>query len=164
MEAVKGLHPDEMSPREALDALYALKAKLPKGGGLINDTLRAALRRPFHHSVRFQQMQVARPRLNPIAEPNRNAPTCSTAIARPNPIRPQAPFAMTAAVAGPPMRGCRISIIEVNTIGNSASMPLMAGPTQPDSVTTVATSDATSDARRGISNQRREIGGIRAWR
>jgi DNA mismatch repair protein MutS len=31
MAAVKALHPDEMSPREALDALYALKAKLPKG-------------------------------------------------------------------------------------------------------------------------------------
>src|SRR5689334_6988862 len=30
LEAVKALHPDEMSPREALDALYALKAKLPK--------------------------------------------------------------------------------------------------------------------------------------
>jgi DNA mismatch repair protein MutS len=28
--AVKALHPDEMSPREALEALYALKAKLPK--------------------------------------------------------------------------------------------------------------------------------------
>jgi len=31
MEALKALHPDEMTPREALDALYALKAKLPKG-------------------------------------------------------------------------------------------------------------------------------------
>jgi DNA mismatch repair protein MutS len=31
MQAVKALHPDEMSPREALEALYALKAKLPKG-------------------------------------------------------------------------------------------------------------------------------------
>jgi DNA mismatch repair protein MutS len=31
IEAVKALHPDEMSPREALDAIYALKAKLPKG-------------------------------------------------------------------------------------------------------------------------------------
>ena len=30
IEAVKALHPDELSPREALDALYALKAKLPK--------------------------------------------------------------------------------------------------------------------------------------
>jgi DNA mismatch repair protein MutS len=30
MDAVKALHPDEMTPREALDALYALKAKLPK--------------------------------------------------------------------------------------------------------------------------------------
>ncbi|SHN75535.1 DNA mismatch repair protein MutS [Bradyrhizobium erythrophlei] len=28
MEAVRALHPDEMSPREALEALYALKAKL----------------------------------------------------------------------------------------------------------------------------------------
>jgi DNA mismatch repair protein MutS len=30
VEAVNALHPDEMSPREALEALYALKAKLPK--------------------------------------------------------------------------------------------------------------------------------------
>lgn len=30
IEAVKALHPDEMTPREALDALYALKAKLPQ--------------------------------------------------------------------------------------------------------------------------------------
>ena len=30
VEALNALHPDEMSPREALDALYALKAKLPK--------------------------------------------------------------------------------------------------------------------------------------
>jgi DNA mismatch repair protein MutS len=30
VEAVASLHPDEMSPREALEALYALKAKLPK--------------------------------------------------------------------------------------------------------------------------------------
>lgn len=30
VDAVKALHPDEMSPREALDALYALRAKLPK--------------------------------------------------------------------------------------------------------------------------------------
>ncbi|MDE2471974.1 MAG: DNA mismatch repair protein MutS, partial [Bradyrhizobium sp.] len=30
LEAVTALHPDEMSPREALEALYALKAKLPK--------------------------------------------------------------------------------------------------------------------------------------
>jgi hypothetical protein len=31
IEALKALHPDEMSPREALEALYALEAKLPKG-------------------------------------------------------------------------------------------------------------------------------------
>ena len=30
VEALKALHPDEMSPRKALEALYALKAKLPK--------------------------------------------------------------------------------------------------------------------------------------
>jgi DNA mismatch repair protein MutS len=28
--ALAAIHPDELSPREALDALYALKAKLPK--------------------------------------------------------------------------------------------------------------------------------------
>jgi len=31
IDALKALHPDEMSPRDALEALYALKAKLPKG-------------------------------------------------------------------------------------------------------------------------------------
>jgi DNA mismatch repair ATPase MutS len=31
VEAVKALHPDEMSPREALEAIYALKGKLAKG-------------------------------------------------------------------------------------------------------------------------------------
>ena len=30
MAALNDIHPDELSPREALDALYALKAKLPK--------------------------------------------------------------------------------------------------------------------------------------
>jgi DNA mismatch repair protein MutS len=30
VEAVKALHPDELSPREALEALYALRAKLPR--------------------------------------------------------------------------------------------------------------------------------------
>jgi DNA mismatch repair protein MutS len=28
--AIEALHPDEMSPREALEALYALKTKLAK--------------------------------------------------------------------------------------------------------------------------------------
>jgi len=39
-------------------------------------------------------------------------------------------------------------------------MPLTAGPTQPDSVTTVAVSVATSEARKGMSYQRRVISGI----
>ena len=30
MEALRALHPDDLSPREALEALYALKARLPK--------------------------------------------------------------------------------------------------------------------------------------
>ena len=45
-------------------------------------------------------------------------------------------------------------------MGNSAIMPLILGPTQLDVVTTVATSVATSDARSGMSYQRRRIGGI----
>jgi len=61
---------------------------------------------------------------------------------------------------GAPMRGCRISIMLENTTGNTASRPLMAGPTQPDSVTTVATSVATKDARSGMSYKRRVIRGI----
>ena len=50
--------------------------------------------------------------------------------------------------------------MEVNTAGNSAMMPLILGPTQPDSVTTVATSVATSAARSGMSYQRRVTLGI----
>jgi hypothetical protein len=73
-------------------------------------------------------------------------------------------LAITAAVGGPPMRGCRISIMEVNTTGNSAMMPLILGPTQPDRVTTVATRVATSEARSGMSYQRRATGGILTWR
>src|SRR6202030_1351642 len=61
-----------------------------------------AFRRPFHHSVKFQLTQVASARLRPIAEPNCRTAACSTATARPNPIRPQAPLAITAAVGGPP--------------------------------------------------------------
>ena len=37
----------------------------------------------------------------------------------------------------------------VNTTGNSAMVPLMLGPTQPDKVVTVATSVETSSARSG---------------
>ena len=43
-------------------------------------------------------------------------------------------------------------------------MPLTLGPTQPDVVTTVATSVATSEARSGMSYQRRVISGILTWR
>ena len=82
----------------------------------------------------------------------------------PSPIKLQPVFASTAAVAGPPMRGCRISIILVNTTGNSAIVPLTLGPTHFDKVTTVATKVATSDARSGISYQRRVISGILTWR
>ena len=53
---------------------------------------------------------------------------------------------------------------EVNTTGNSAMVPLIAGPTQRDSVTTVATNVATSAARNGMSYQRRVISGIFTWR
>src|SRR5712671_6519855 len=120
--------------------------------------------RPFHHNPRFQLTQVASARLRPTTEPNRGAARCSTAIAMPNPIKPQPLFASTAAVAGPPMRGCRISIMLVNTTGNSAIVPLMLGPTHLDKVTTVATAVETSAARSGISYQRRVISGIFTWR
>ena len=50
----------------------------------------------------------------------------------------------------------------MNTAGNSASMPLTRGPMVFDSVTTIATSVATSAARNGMSYQRRVISGILA--
>src|SRR6266550_1542455 len=119
---------------------------------------RTSFLRPFHHNPRFQLTQVASARLRPTTDPKRSAATCNTAIAMPSPIRPQPLFASTAAVVGPPMRGCRISVMLVNTTGNNAIVPLTLGPTQPDNVTTVATKVATSDARSGTSYQRREIG------
>src|SRR4051812_39583217 len=118
------------------------------------------LLRLSHHSPRFQPTQVASARLSAMAEPKRSAVRCITAIPTPKPIRPQRLFAITAAVGGPPMRGCRISIMLVNTSGTSAMTPLIVGPTQPESVTTVPTSVATSAARNGISYQRRVISGI----
>jgi DNA mismatch repair protein MutS len=33
VEALTALHPDEMSPRDALEALYAFKARLAKSRG-----------------------------------------------------------------------------------------------------------------------------------
>src|SRR6185437_6472186 len=121
---------------------------------------RTTLLRPIHHSPRFQLTLVISARLSAIIDPKRDAATCNTATAAPKPSRPQPLLAITAAVAGPPMRGCRISIMLENTTGNSAIMPLTLGPTHPDSVTTVATRVATSAARKGMSYQRRAISGI----
>ena len=84
---MKALHPDEMSPRDALEALYALKAKLPKYVNIIavasakrrtrnlalpgsiaslsrNDGQRTTRLRPIHHSIRFQLTQVSSARLS----------------------------------------------------------------------------------------------------
>src|SRR4051812_11538544 len=121
---------------------------------------RTSFLRLSHHSPRFQPTQTISARLSAIAEPKRNAARCITAIPPPKPIRPQRLFASSAAVGGPPMRGCRINIMLMNTRGISAMTPLMVGPTQPDNVTTVATSVDTSAARNGISYQRRVISGI----
>lgn len=86
------------------------------------------------------------------------------AIAMPKPSNPQAELASTAAVGGPPMGGCRITIMLVNTTGNSAMIPLIRGPTHPDVETTMATRVATSRARIGTSYQRRVTKGIFTWR
>src|SRR6266571_5973216 len=107
------------------------------------------------HNVRFQATQVLSASHKPTAEPNQTTATCSTAIAIPNPSKPQAEWASTAAVGGPPIRGCRITMMLVKTTGYSAMMPLILGPTQPDVETTMATRVATSAARIGTSYQRR---------
>src|SRR5579862_3563752 len=103
----------------------------------------ATFLRPSHHSARFQITQVASARLSAAAEPNGSALTCNAATPSANPIMPQPPLAIMAAVAGPPIRGCRISVTLLRTTGNSAIVPLTDGPTQRDSETTSATSVAT---------------------
>ena len=65
-------------------------------------------------------------------------------------------LASSAAVAGPPMRGWKISIRLVSTIGNTASRPVTDGPTLVLVPTTMATRHATIAARSGMSYQRRD--------
>ena len=96
--------------------------------------------------------------------PNGTAVTCNVRIASAKPTRPHIALAMIAAVAGPPMRGCRISIMLRVTIGNTAKMPASTGPALSPSVTTTPTRSATRPARSGMSNQRRATTGIRTWR
>ncbi|MGC1573266.1 MAG: hypothetical protein WA750_14295 [Pseudolabrys sp.] len=53
---------------------------------------------------------------------------CSTVQVKAKPTRPSTALAMTAAEAGPQTRLCNMNMMLNSTTGNTASMPLAAGP------------------------------------
>jgi len=70
VEALNALHPDEMSPRDALEAIYALKAQLAKA-----KKDRLAHTRTSPESIPLQAAQTA----NPIASAH-HTPTGATRV------------------------------------------------------------------------------------
>ena len=84
--------------------------------------------------------------------------------ARAKPPSPITALASTAAVAGPPTRWCKMIMMLVSTIGNTARLPLAVGPMRKLKVTTTPTSSATMPARSTRSYHRRRTRGIGAWR
>ena len=85
IEAVKALHPDEMSPREALEALYALKAKMPKGSE--SATRRTAAQRlaPANGWISFSVAAKRMLRLPASAVASISAPSASQRPEKPMP-------------------------------------------------------------------------------
>jgi hypothetical protein len=71
---------------------------------------------------------------------------------------------MTAAEAGPPTRLCNMNMMLSSTTGNTASMPLPAGPSWKLNVTTTPTRRATSPARSARSVHRGRNPLTRTWR
>src|SRR5258706_14063480 len=61
----------------------------------------------------FQATETLRAAMRARADPSGTAARCSVSNAAPKPARPKTAFASTAAVAGPPTRRCKISIILV---------------------------------------------------
>ena len=113
--ALAALHPDEMSPRDALEALYALKLKASKQLALTRSAACAARATrpsstPRGRKRERQRRRAAERHRGEMQDHHRGAETDQA----------QARLAMTAAVAGPPRRGCRMRIRLVSTIGNSA--------------------------------------------
>src|SRR5690348_12081692 len=62
------------------------------------------------------------------------------------------------------MRGWKMRIRLISTIGNNARIPVTVGPTRALKTTTETTSAATMPARNGTSYRRRAVGGIDALR
>jgi len=71
---------------------------------------------------------------------------------------------MTAAEAGPPTRLCNMNMMLSSTTGNTASMPLPAGPSWKLNATTTPTRRATSPARSARSVHRGRNPLTRTWR
>src|SRR6185437_1563649 len=124
----------------------------------------AAARLRSTNMRKLQATEIASANASAGSDPSRTAVSSSATSARANPPSPITALAMTAAVAGPPTLVCRIIMMLVSTMGNTARPPLMAGPTRKLSVTTMPTSTATMPARRTLSYQRVTTRGIGAWR
>src|SRR5262249_14005166 len=76
----------------------------------------------------FQATETPRARTRASADPSGSAVRCSVSSAAPNPARPEMAFASTAAVAGPPIRRCKISMRLAEITGKTASTPLPSAP------------------------------------
>jgi len=63
--------------------------------------------------MRFHATDTKRAIRRALAEPSGTAVRCNVSNAMPKPARPGIAFANTAAVAGPPTRRCRMTIILV---------------------------------------------------
>src|SRR5262249_34161738 len=83
------------------------------------------------------------------AEPSGTAVRCSNASAVAKPAEAGMVFAITAAAAGPPTRGCRMRPMLDSATGNIAKLPESTGPALPLNPMTAATRVQTSSPRRG---------------
>ncbi len=95
-----------------------------------------ATSRSFRHRALARESKAANcsratrqaPASAPAAEPSGSAARLSAMTARAKPPSPITALAITAAVAGPPTRWCKMIMMLVSTIGNTARLPLAVGP------------------------------------
>ena len=82
----------------------------------------------MRHTDIFQVTGTASSNARPTDAPKLNAVDASTNSPMPMPNMPHRPLVMTAALARPPIRACRISIVQVVDIGYTATMPAASAP------------------------------------
>ena len=110
IDAVKALHPDEMTPREALEALYALKAKLPKG------SLTSGAACAGHSTITKDSSRRRSPAPGSTPTPNGIVPRRASRRPQDQTVRPRRCSRLRSAGF---RCGCRISIRLVKTTGTA---------------------------------------------